>query len=105
MKETVMLNKIILPAITAALVLLVLPAKLDAYGACHTGYTHVGPNGAYHTGSTTVAGPGGAATTSHTSAYGAGGGAYHSSSGAAYGNSYHYSPSYSGGVQSAYYVR
>ncbi len=96
-----MLNKIILPAITAVLVALVLPAQVDGYGAAHVGYTHVGPNGVYHTGATAAAGPRGVATTGHTTAVGAGGGAYHSGSGAAagygaaaYGNSYHYTPSY-----------
>jgi hypothetical protein len=53
-----MLAKIILPAVTAALVVLVLPARIDAYGAAHVGYTHVGPNGVYHAGATEVARPG-----------------------------------------------
>jgi hypothetical protein len=85
----------------------VLPAAVHAYGAAHTGYTHVGPNGVYHTGETVAHGPGGQTYAhSSTGAYGAGGNAYHSettagaSGGAAYGEhsstEYHYAPSYSG---------
>ena len=101
-----MLNKIILPAITAALVVLLLPAQVDGYGAAHVGYTHVGPNGVYHTGRTAVAGPGGVAAGGHTTAAGAGGGVYHAGYGgaagygvaAAAGGAYHYTPSYGGGA-------
>jgi hypothetical protein len=119
-----MLKKIVLAAVAAALVVLVLPASVSAYGACHTGYTHVGPNGVYHTGQTTAYGPGGVSTTSHTGAYGAGGGSYHSGyaagttgyggtyhagyaggttgyGGAAVGG-YHYSPTYGGSAGYAY---
>jgi hypothetical protein len=96
-KETTMLNKIILPAVAAALMVLMMPSQVDGYGAAHVGYTHVGPNGVYHTGATAAAGPRGVAATGHTTAYGAGGAAYHSGYGAAAGG-YHYTPSYSGGA-------
>jgi hypothetical protein len=97
-------------AFVALVAAAILPAAAHAYGAAHTGYTHVGPSGVYHTGETVAHGPGGATYAhSSTGAYGAGGNAYHSESGgaayrgesggAAYGHSsteYHYAPSYSG---------
>jgi hypothetical protein len=105
-----MLKKIVLAAFTAALVVLVVPAAVSAYGACHVGYTHVGPSGVYHTGETAARGPGGVYESGHTTAYGAGGAQYHSgysagatTGGAAYGahystgsSGYIYAPSYSG---------
>jgi hypothetical protein len=69
-----MLNKIILPAVVAALAALLTPSVAGAYGAAHVGYTHVGPNGVYHAGATEVRG-----------GYG----------GAAYGG-YHYTTGYGG---------
>lgn len=97
-------------AVFAAVVAVATPAELLAYGAAHVGYTHVGPNGVQHVGTTAVSGPGGTAATHNTTAYGAGGGAYHSGTTAAatpYGagatrtttettGGYHYAPSYSG---------
>jgi hypothetical protein len=102
-----MLNKIMLLVAAGALAALLTPAQAGAYGAAHVGYTHVGPNGVYHTSETAVSGPGGTAVGGHTTAAGAGGGTYHAgyaggttgSGGAAYGGaSYHYSPSYYGGA-------
>jgi hypothetical protein len=102
-----MLNKIVMLLAAGALVALLTPSEAGAYGAAHVGYTHVGPNGVYHTGSTEVSGPRGTYETGHTSAAGYGGGSYHSEygagrteyGGAAYGGaSYHYSPSYYGGA-------
>ena len=52
-----MLKKIVLAAFAAALVVLVMPAAVSAYGACHVGYTHVGPSGVYHSGETVARGP------------------------------------------------
>ena len=98
-----MLNKIILPAVVAALAALLTPSQAGAYGAAHVGYTHVGPNGVYHTGATAASGPGGTYAGGHTSAYGYGGGSYHAGyGGAAYGGAYggaayggyHYSAGY-----------
>ncbi len=82
--------KTIIPA--AALLVLALPAEVGAYGAAHYGYTHVGPNGVYHTGGTAAYGPRGYGATRSTSAYGYGGGAYHSG----YGGGYRYTPGYGG---------
>jgi hypothetical protein len=78
-------SKLILPVITAALMVLAMPTQVDAYGAAHVGYTHVGPSGAYHTSATVAAGPRGVEATGHTTAVGAGGGVYHSGYGAATG--------------------
>ncbi len=100
-----MLNKIVLVLAAGALAAMLMPSKAAAYGAAHVGYTHVGPNGVYHTGETVGVGPNGAYAGGHTTAVGAEGGAYHSSygaadtryGGAAYGGAaYHYSPTCSG---------
>jgi hypothetical protein len=98
------------------------PAAADAYGAAHVGYTHVGPNGVYHTGAT--AGPNGYHTSTgyhSTNPYGANyhygatstpyGGGYHYGAtgygGAGYGyGGYHYSTGYgTGGGYHYSYVR
>ena len=75
--------KIILPAAVAVLAALLTPSKVDAWGAAHVGYTHVGPRGVSHTGRTAVAGPRGAAVGGRTGAVGAGGGAYRAGYGGA----------------------
>jgi len=113
-----MFNKIILGALVVAATAFLTPSTVNAYGACHCGYTHVGPNGAYHTGSTSVHTPYGSYSGGHTTAYGSGGGAYHSgyaAGGSAYGGGssvhytagsgsvYHNAPSYGGSSYS--YVR
>jgi hypothetical protein len=98
-----MLKKIVLATFAAALVVLVLPAAVCAYGACHVGYTHVGPNGAYHTSETVARGPEGAYAGGRTTAYGAGGAAYgygaHYSTGPS--SSQIYAPSRSSGYSGA----
>jgi heterogeneous nuclear ribonucleoprotein A1/A3 len=115
-KEIPMLKMICAAAVTAALVVLAVPSKVDGYGAAHVGYTQVGPNGAYHTGATAVSGPGGTYAAGHTTAYGAGG-AYRGGSyggsiaegeagvarghGAAATGGYTYAPSYYGGAGGA----
>lgn len=102
-----MMKTIYLAVIVAALLVVGLPSEVSAYGAAHVGYTHVGPNGVYHTGATTAGGYGGAYGGVHTTtaAYGgAAGGAYHTSAtyGGAAGGAYHtsagysYAPSYTG---------
>src|SRR6516162_1831405 len=78
-----MLKKIILSAVVAAVATLLTPSLAHAYGAAHVGYTHVGPNGVYHTGETAVRGPEG-------NTYDRGG-----TTGAGYGG-YHYNAGYSG---------
>ena len=42
-----MTRQLLAVAATAIVVALLTPAWVDAYGAAHVGYTHVGPNGAY----------------------------------------------------------
>jgi hypothetical protein len=98
-------NTIILPALAAALMVLTMPSQVDAYGAAHVGYTHVGPNGVYHAGETAAAGPRGVAAAGHTTAVGAGGAEYHAGYGAAAGG-YRYTPTYAGGsaVGGAHYA-
>ena len=71
-----MLTKIIPLATVAATAVLLLPSKLDAWGAAHVGYTRVGPGGVYHSGRTVAAGPGGVYAGGRTTAVGAGGGYY-----------------------------
>src|SRR5262245_16203366 len=102
-----MLRKIALAAFAAAVIMLVRPAAVGAYGAAHFGYTHVGPAGAFHTGTTWGHGPYGG----YHTAVGFGGGTYYG--GAAvrpyaaygayghgpYGGYYHYVPAYGSGFQ------
>jgi hypothetical protein len=102
-EETAMLNKILAPAVAAALLALLTPSEIDAYGAAHVGYTHVGPAGAYHTGRTVAAGPGGVYAGGRTAAVGAYGGVYRGGYGYGYGaryggvyGGYRYNPGYYG---------
>ncbi|MCE9534279.1 MAG: hypothetical protein K8T89_24635 [Planctomycetes bacterium] len=106
-----MFNKMILTMFAMALLS---PSKVDAYGAAHVGYTHVGPNGVQHVGESAYRGPNTSGATTHTTAYGASGGAYHSTTtthagygGAAVGgSSYHFSGgSAAGGSYHYAYVR
>src|SRR5262245_10950309 len=94
---------VLILAIAAALTALLLPTPVDAWGAAHVGYTHVGPAGVYHTDRTAVAGPGGFYAGGRTGAYGYGGGVYRGGYGygAGYGGvygGYRYTPSYYGGA-------
>src|SRR5947209_9480313 len=96
-----MLIKLTVPVVVAALAALLMPSEVRAYGAAHVGYTHVGPNGVYHTGETAAVGPRGAYEGGRTTAAGYGGAEYH----AGYGHTeYRYAPSYAGGTQSAHYA-
>jgi hypothetical protein len=97
-----MLNKVILLPAVAVVAALLMPSQVDAYGAAHVGYTHVGPEGVQHYGATAARGPEGAYGGAHESAYGAGGGAYHAGYGGATtggaAGGYHYDYRYSGGA-------
>jgi hypothetical protein len=99
-----MLTKIVLAATATALAVFLMPTKVDAYGAAHVGYTHVGPNGVYHTGETVTSGPGGVHAYGGTTAAGSGGGVYHAGYGGAVGyggaaaGGYHYTAGYAGGA-------
>jgi hypothetical protein len=63
-----MMRTILVPAVIAGLLALSMCSQAHAYGAVHTGYTAVGPNGgAYHTGTTAAVGPYGGAAERTTS--------------------------------------
>ena len=97
-----MLKKIMALTTMAALAVLLMPTKVDAWGAAHVGYTHAGPNGVYHTGRTVAAGPGGVYAGGRTGAVGAYGGAYRGGYRGAvgYGGAagYRYGGGYTGGA-------
>ena len=82
-----MSSKII--GLMAGLAALLTPSAADAYGAAyHAGYTHVGPNGVYHAGTTTaVGGYGGTAGAAYRGGAG-GSAAYHSGYGGTAGAAY-----------------
>jgi len=104
-KESVMLHKILMLATAAALALLMVPSKVDGYGAAHVGVTRVGPNGVYHAGRTVAAGPGGVYAGGRAGGVGAYGGAYGGSyrAGAVgYGGGYRYSSGYAGAARYGY---
>ena len=89
-----MLKKIILAAIVAPLATLLTPSQVDAWGAAHVGFTHVGPGGVYHAGRTVVGGPGGFYAGGRFGGYGAYGGVYR----ARYGGAVRYGGGYYGGA-------
>jgi hypothetical protein len=97
-----MQSKFYLPAIATAIAILLMPSQLDAYGACHVGYTHVGPSGVYHAGGTAASGERGA----YGGAYHAGYGEVHASSshyaGVTNGSGSHYAGMVSGSNRYAY---
>ena len=94
-----MLHRYLLVATAVLFATLLTATDVQAWGAYHAGYTHVGPGGVYHYGRTAAVGPYGAYSGGHAGFYGAGGGAYHAGYGAHYGGygGYHpYTPSYGG---------
>jgi hypothetical protein len=97
MKETAMLNKIITLAMAAVLAALLMPSKVDAWGAARVSGVAVGPRGGVYAGSrTVVAGPGGVAVGGRSAAVGPYGGGYRAGGVAAGGYRYNYG--YSGGA-------
>jgi hypothetical protein len=95
-----MLQKIFCLALLSGAVTLATSSTAHAWGAYHTGYTHVGPSGVQHYGGTSYSGRYGSYSGSHygsSSRYGG----YHSSYGSydrsgsydRYGSSYHYGSS------------
>jgi hypothetical protein len=97
------MGKMFIAGVVAAV--LVAPAPVDAYGAAHVGYTHVGPSGVQHYGQTAHRGPNSSGYVAHRSAAGANGayhggeayhtggaaaGGYHNTGATAAGGSYHY---------------
>jgi hypothetical protein len=73
------------------------PAAADAYGAAHVGYTHVGPNGVYHTGATATANGGYHTSTGYHSTNPYGGGYHYGATSSPYGGGYHYGATGYGG--------
>jgi hypothetical protein len=72
-----MLSKIMTLATVAVLSALLVPSRLDAWGAARVGATRVGPGGGVYHGSRTVAaGPGGVYSSGRAVGVGPGGGGY-----------------------------
>jgi hypothetical protein len=94
-----MLNKIMPLAIVAALAALLMPSQVDAWGAAHVGYTHVGPGGVYHAGRTVAAGPRGVYAGGRAGGVGAYAGAYRAGYGGAVGYGGAYRAGYGGGYR------
>jgi len=86
----------LISAAAAAAITVLTPAQVDAWGAVHIGYTHVGPTGAYHYGRTAAAGPYGSYRGGSGGAYGYGGASYRYGAAAGY---HPYGASYSGGYR------
>lgn len=101
-----MMNKIMTLTIVGALGVLLVPTKVDAWGAAHVGVTRVGPGGVYHAGRTVAAGPGGVYAGGRVGGVGYGG-AYRAGYGGAVGyggayGGYRYGGAY-GGYGGGYY--
>jgi len=106
-KETAMLSKITTLTSVVALTLLLVPSKVDGWGAAHVGATRVGPSGVYHAGRTVAAGPGGVYAGGRAGGVGYGG-AYRAGYGGAvgYGGGYRYGAGSVGGARYGYgYIR
>ena len=87
-----MMYKSLFVPLAAALITLWTSSPVQAWGAYHAGFTHVGPGGVYHYGRTAAVGPYGAYGGAHYGAYGYGGGVYRGGYG--YGDRYGYGPDY-----------
>ena len=91
-----MLNKIITLAMVTVLAALLMPSRVDGWGAARVSATRVGPRGGvYHGSRTVVAGPRGVYAGGRAGAVGAYGGAYRAGYGGAVGyggayGGYHY---------------
>jgi hypothetical protein len=104
-----MFRKNIIASAAALAVTLLAASQVQAYGACHAGYTHVGPNGVQHVGYSGASGPYGAGGSVHETSVGPGG-TYHAAyggatttGGSAYGGYHTYTPSVSGGYAAGGY--
>ena len=99
-----MLNKIVTLAMVAVLAVLLMPSKVDAWGAARVSATRVGPYGGVHHASRTVAaGPGGVYAGGRAAGVGGYGGGYRAgyAGRAGYGGAaggYRYNYGYSGGA-------
>jgi hypothetical protein len=88
-----MLRKILFLAVLTAATTLATASTARAWGAYHTGYTHVSPSGVQHYGSTSYSGRYGSYSGSHSGSYDRYGSSYHSGSYSRSGSSYHYGSS------------
>ncbi len=75
--------------------------KAQAWGACHAGYTHVGPGGVYHCGATAFHGPYGGYGGVHYGGVAYGGVHY---GGVAYGGAYPYYGGYTACASGGFYA-
>jgi hypothetical protein len=104
-----MRNRILMAALVAAALALLTPSEAGAWGAVHAGYTHVGPYGVQHVGTTRAVGPYGAYSSTHVSGTGYGGTHYNYNyhvTPTNYNYSYRYTPTYNpyyGGYRYGYY--
>jgi hypothetical protein len=101
-----MLRKHLGLMLAALLLALLVAPEVQAWGAYHSGYTHVGYGGVQHYGSTTAVGPYGSYSGSHYGSYGAGGSSHYGSSSAygsrgGYEEGYHYGTTGYGGGYAA----
>ena len=98
-----MLSKLMTLMTVAALTVLLVPSKVDGWGAAHVGVTRVGPGGVYHSGRTVAAGPRGVYSGGRAVGYGAYGGAYRAGYRGAvgYGGGYRYG-GYAGAARYGY---
>jgi hypothetical protein len=93
-----MLNKIITLAMVAILGALLMPSKVDAWGAARVSATRVGPGGGvYHASRTVAAGPGGVYAGGRAVGVGAYGGVRAGYAGGAVAGGYRYNYGYAGG--------
>ena len=104
-----MLNKILMLVTVAALAAVLMPSKVDAWGAARVSATRVGPGGGvYHASRTVAAGPGGVYAGGRSFGVGAYGGGYRAgyAGGVGYGGAvggYRYNYGYAGGVAAGGY--
>lgn len=65
-----MLRRLLIVSFAGVAGVLFTAADVQAWGAAHVGYTHVGPSGVYHYGRNAAVGPYGAYSGAHVSHYG-----------------------------------
>jgi hypothetical protein len=98
MKESSMLKKIITLVMVAVLAALLIPSKVDAWGAARVSGVRVGPGGGVYAGSRTVAaGPRGVYAGGRAAGVGGYGGGYRAGYVGGAGGGYRYNYGYAGG--------
>lgn len=90
-----MRNRLLLISMTASALAFLTPSEAGAWGAVHAGYTHVGPYGVQHYGTTRGVGPYGAYSNTRVSGTGYGGTHYnYHVTPTHYNYNYHVTPTY-----------